>query len=179
MDEFLPTARDLMTQEYLVVAPSLGLVEAIERLAHDPEDTAFVIDAEERFLGLLTEKECLHVLSARAYDEAIAETVKDVMCTTPAALGPSTDVYAIAQGFMACSCAVLPVIEDGRVLGAVSQLSMLRAFVEVFRHRAQAHGAVEQTAEDLKDRPESKERMQRVFGNLDREQLASLMRRER
>jgi DeoR family transcriptional regulator, catabolite repression regulator len=177
MDELLPTARDLMTQEYLVVPPSLGLVDAIERLAHDPEDTAFVLDGEERFLGVLTEKECLHVLSARAYDDAIADTVADVMCTSPAALSPATDVYAIAQGFLTCACAVLPVIENGRVIGAVSQLTMLRTFVGVFRHRAAAQGEVEQTAEDLKGRPESKERMQRVFSHLDRDQLASLMRR--
>jgi CBS domain-containing protein len=178
MHELLPSASDLMTKEYLSVHPSLSLVEAVERLAHDPEDTAFVIDDLQRLVGLLTEKECLHVLAARVYDEAVVDTVEDVMCRIPTVLTPKTDVYAIAQAFHGCSCAVLPVIEDSRVLGAVSQVAMLRALLAVIRHRSATHGTAEQTAEDMKQRPGSIERMQRVFGSLDRDQLSSLLRRQ-
>ena len=177
IDELLPTARDLMTQEYLAFRPSLGVLDAVSGLERHPEDTAFVLDEHDRLLGVLTEKECLRILGARAYDEAIAETVQDVMCATPSILAPSTDLYTITQAFLSCSCGMLPVVDGDRVLGGVSQLSMLRVFLAVFRHRAAALGSIERTADDLKGRPEAIEQMQRVFAKLDRNQIATLLHR--
>lgn len=177
MTEQIPTARELMMHEYLAVRPSLGLLDAVAVLESQPEDTAFVIDEHDRLLGLITEKECLRALAARAYDEAIAERVKDVMCAPPAMITPTTDAYAVAQAFLSCSCGMLPVMEGRRVVGALSQLAMLKAFLSIFRKRAAERGEIEQTAEDLRGRPESKERMQRVAANLDRDQLASLFSR--
>jgi len=177
MTEQIPTARELMSDEYLVVRPSLPLLDAVATLEASPEDTAFVLDDHDRFLGLITEKECLRTLSARAYDEGIAERVQDVMSPPPAAIAPSSDAYSITQAFLSCSCGMLPVIDGGRIVGAISQLTMLKAFLSVFRARAAERGEIEQTAEDLKDRPESKERMQRVASSLDRDQLASLFSR--
>jgi CBS-domain-containing membrane protein len=177
MSEQIPTARELMTQEFLAVRPTLGLLDAVAVLEDAPEDTAFVIDEHDRLLGILSEKECLRALAARAYDEAIAETVKDVMCASPATLTPSTDVYTIAQAFLSCSCGMLPIMDGPRVAGAISQLSMLRVFLAVFRKRTEERGEIEQSARDLRGRPESQERMQRVAANLDREQLASLFSR--
>jgi signal-transduction protein with cAMP-binding, CBS, and nucleotidyltransferase domain len=178
MNELIPTARELMTKEYLAVRPSLGLLEAVSVLERDPEDTAFVVDEHETFLGVLTEKECLRTLAARAYDEAIAETVEDVMCPMPAAIAPTTDAYTLAQAFLSQSCGTLPVLENGRVVGAVSQITMLRTFLAVFRHRTAELGTIEQTADDLKERPTAIEQMQRVFANLNRDQLATLMHRD-
>lgn len=177
MTEQIPTARELMSPDYLAVRPSVGLLEAVALLEEAPEDTAFVIDEHDRLLGLLTEKECLRALAARAYDEAIAETVSDVMCAPPASITQTTDAYAVAQAFLSCSCGMLPVLEGRRVVGAISQLTMLKGFLAVFRKRTAQRGRIEQTAEDFRDRPESKERMQRVAANLDRDQLASLFSR--
>lgn len=177
MTQQIPTARDLMTREFLAVRPGLGLLDAVAVLEDAPEDTAFVLDEHDRLLGIITEKECLRALAARAYDEAIAESVQDVMCAPPASIVPSTDAYAVAQAFLSCSCGMLPVMDGARVAGAVSQLTMLKMFLTVFRKRTADRGEIEQTAEDFKGRPESMERMQRVAGNLDRHQLASLFSR--
>lgn len=177
MSEQIPTARELMTDEFLAVRPSLPLLDAVAVLEGAPEDTAFVLDEHDRFLGMLTEKECLRTLAARAYDEAIAETVKDVMSSPRISIAPSSDAYTVAQAFFSCGCGMLPVVENGRIVGAVSQLTMLKAFLSVFRRRTAARGEIEQTAEDLRHRPESKERMQRVASNLNRDQLASLFSR--
>ncbi len=100
MTEQIPTARELMTDEFLAVRPGLGLLDAVAVLEGTPEDTAFVIDEHDRLVGIITEKECLRILAARAYDEAIAETVRDVMSPPPSTITPSTDAYAVAQAFL-------------------------------------------------------------------------------
>jgi signal-transduction protein with cAMP-binding, CBS, and nucleotidyltransferase domain len=176
MDELLPTVRDLITQDYLAIPRTADLLEAVRAIERHVEDTAFVLDDDHRLVGILSEKDCLRTLAARAYDAAAAESVQDVMCAAPAVLTPGTDAYAAAQAFLSCSCGMLPVLEDGRVVGAISQLAMLRAFIQIFQHRTQSLGEAEQTADDLSGRPEAKEQMQRVAANLDRDQLATLFR---
>lgn len=177
MNQAFPTARDLMSPEYLTVTPASPLIHAVARFEVHPDDTAFVVDGENRLVGLLSEKDCLHRLAAHAYDATTAETVEQVMTPDVAPLAPDADPYLIAQTFHTCACGVLPVIEDGRLVGAVSQRAVLRAFLAVLRGRAEEQSAVEQSAEDLKERPEAIERMQRVFAKLDREQLATLLHR--
>lgn len=177
MDVSLPTARELLTEDYLTVRASLPLLDGVAQLERHPEDTAFVVDDHGAFVGVLSEKDCLRALAARAYDGGIAETVQDVLSPAPTSVATTTDAYAIAQAFLNSSCGMLPVVDDGRVVGAISQITMLRTFLGVFSHQAEELGAVEQAADDLKDRPESKEQMQRVAANLDRDQLATLFRR--
>jgi CBS domain-containing protein len=177
MDELLPTARDLMRGDYLAVRPSLGLLEAVGRLERYNEDTAFVVDEHGRLIGMLTEKRCLRALAARAYDESDAASVEDVMAALPPCLALSADAYAIAQTFWSCSWSVLPVADGGHIVGAVSQLAVLRALLGVISHRARARHVVEQTADDLRERPEAIERLQRVCSRLDRRQLMELFRR--
>ncbi|CAN5779043.1 hypothetical protein BH24ACI4_BH24ACI4_09780 [soil metagenome] len=177
MDVMLPTAGELLTQDYLTVSPSLPLLDAVGQLERHAEDTAFVVDESGAFKGVLTEKDCLRALAARAYDGGVAETVQDVMTPPKSAVGSATDAYAVAQAFLECSCGMLPVVDEGRVAGAVSQITMLRTFLGVFGHQAKELGTIEQTADDMKGRPETKEQMQRVSANLDRDQLATLSRR--
>ena len=174
MGELLLTARDVMTRDYLAVRPSLPLLDAVGRLKQHTEDTAFVLDEHDRFLGLLTEKESLRTLAARAYDAFVADTVADALCPAPALLSPSTDAYAITQAFLRCTCGMLPVIAQGRIVGGVTQVAMLRLFLDVFRRRASAQQGIEQAAGDMKGRPASIEQMQRTAARLDRDQLASL-----
>lgn len=176
MGDLLLTARDVMTQGYLAVRPSLPLLDAVGRLKQHSEDTAFVLDEHDHLLGVLTEKESLRTLAARAYDAFIADTVADALCPAPAVLSPSTDAYAITQAFLGCSCGMLPVLDHGRLVGGVTQIAMLRLFLDVFRRRTSAQQGIEQAAGDMKGRPASMEQMQRVAGKLDRQQLASLFR---
>jgi len=177
MDELLPTVRDVMTDRYVALRPSASLLEAVSALEGHAEDTALVVDEQQQLLGLLGEKDCLRVLSARAYDGVTAETVQDVMSPAAVVLSPDTDAYAAAQAFLASPYGMLPVIEDGRLTGAVSQLGLLRTFIGVLQHRSTALHEVEQTAEDLRDRPEAKEPMQRVASNLNPDQIATVFRR--
>jgi len=176
MADLLLTARDVMTQDYLAVRPSLPLLDAVGRLKQHTEDTAFVLDEHDCLLGVLTEKQSLRTLAARAYDPFIADTVADALSPAPAVLSPSTDAYAITQAFLGCSCGMLPVLDHGRIVGGVTQVAMLRLFIELFRRRGAAQQGIEQNAGDMKGRPSSMEQMQRVAGKLDREQLASLLR---
>jgi CBS domain-containing protein len=179
MVEQLPTAGDLLTREYLVLAPALPILDAIHRLERDRAHTAFVFDEHDALVGLLTDKDCVRVLGARAYDEAVAETVGDVMTPAPDSVTPATDVYTIAQVFGTTPAGMLPVVDHGRVVGGVSQRALLRAMLELYRHRSEAWANVERACADLKDPPTSIERMQRVFADWNPEQLASLLRRNR
>lgn len=179
MDELLPTARDLMTSTYLAVRPSVSLLKAVSRLERYNEDAAFVIDERGRLIGMLTEKHCLRTLAARAYDESGAATVADIMVPAPPPVTAAADAYTMAQTFWACPFGVLPVVAGERMIGAVTQLAVLRALLAILSHRSRILGIVEQTVDDLACHPESIERLQRLYARLDRRQLLELFRKGR
>lgn len=179
IDEPIPTAADLLSRDYLALSPSLPLAQAVERLDKDHCHTAFVLDEHDQLLGVLTAKDCLRALGARAYDEAGADTVEAVMHTDAPRVGPDADLFAVAQTFESTPAAMLPVIQDNRLLGGVSQLRTLRALLAVLRYRAELEAGGEQVRHDLEDRPTSIERMQKVFADWTPEQIASMLGRSR
>ena len=179
LEEPVPTARELLTQEFLALPPTLPLVEAVDQLQRNRWHTAFVVDDQGRLVGLLSDKDCLRAVAARVYDESAAEVVADVMLDHPPCVSPGTDVYTLAQFFLTIPAGLLPVLDGERLIGGVSQLAALRALLGVLRHRTTLQEEGEQVRQDLTDRPTSIERMQRVFADWTPEQIASVLKRSR
>lgn len=177
--EPIPTAADLLSRDFLALNPSVRLTDAVEHLHRDRAHTAFVVDHQQHLVGLLCEKDCLRAVAARAYDEAVSETVQDVMQPAPPAVERSSDVYALAQTFLATSAAMLPVVHEGKLVGGVSQAAALRALLRVLRDRARLRSDGEAVRVDLEQRPASIERMQKVFADWRPDQIASLLKQNR
>ena len=70
-DVDLPTARDCMTTRARVLAfsPEEDVLEAMAELLARHFAAAPVVDADERVVGMLTEKDCLRILANLAYDD--------------------------------------------------------------------------------------------------------------
>jgi CBS domain-containing protein len=180
IEEPVPVARDLMTREFLAVLPTLPLAEAVLALERNRAHTAFVVDEEERLLGLLTDKDCLRALGALCYDEAGPQTVGEVMVECPPKeITVRTDVYVLTQAFLQTPAGMLPVRDAGTLVGGVSQSAVARALLEVLRQRAQVISNGEQVRQDIEGRPASIERMQKVFADWSPDQIATLLRRNK
>lgn len=71
----IPRAVDLMDTGGASLHPDLDLADAIQELSRRQTSAAPVIDTAGCLLGLLTEKDCLRILSNTAFDEPSAGTV--------------------------------------------------------------------------------------------------------
>ncbi len=177
-DVVLPTARDWMTTRVLTLAPEQDLFDAIDLLLENSFAAAPVIDGEDNLLGMLTEKDCLRVLSNLAYDDDLeGGTVQDYQSAIRVICEPEMDLFRVAEMFLGTNFPLLPVVDEGRLCGVISRRDMLRG-VKAFRAEvAASRSRQEAIAGHQADRPTSIEGLQRAAASQTKGQLVSLLRR--
>ena len=134
----VPTARDIMTTSLVTLRPEAGIFEAIRVLLSKRISGAPVVDEDGFVVGILSELDCLRVLSSDEFYAGQQEesgTVKHFMTGAGQTITADLDLYAIAHYFLTSPVRRLPVVEDGRLLGQVSRRDVLRCIEEIARRR--------------------------------------------
>lgn len=172
----IPQIESLITPVRLVLYPQTGIHEAIEQLLKKEALAAPVVSEQDgSLLGLLTEKDCLRVLSAGGYDEQfLGATVARFMSPTPEVLSPRMNLVQATQAFLRCNFSSLPVVEDGRLIGRLSRRDLVRA-VNKYLLELRKLAGVEENA----DRPRSIEAMQRSAARQNPSALGRVFSRRR
>ncbi len=181
-DVDLPTARDCMTTRARVLAfsPEQDVFEAMAELLARHFAAAPVVDADERVVGMLTEKDCLRILSNLAYDDDFdGGQVSDFQSPMRLICQPAMDIFGVTNRFLECNFPLLPVVEDGKLVGVISRRDALRGVRELRRRLDLARRKLEEVAGHQADRPRGIESMQKSAASQSPEQLARLMGRKR
>jgi CBS domain-containing protein len=124
----LPTVREFMDRHVQTISPDLDIMDAVDFLLEKRVTGAIVTDSKGKLAGILTEFDCLRLLThgdARA--EAPRGKVKDFMTAQVQTIPPTMDIYYCAGLFMDVSFRRFPVVEDGRLVGAITRFDLLRA----------------------------------------------------
>ena len=132
----LPTVRQLMTANPETLPPTATMQEAIElemrrRIRHIPvvEDGALVGIVTDRDLKRATPS-VLSGVDRAEYERVVAETpLGRVMTRDPMTVTPDTSLRAAVQVFVERKYGALPVVEDGRLVGILTESDVMRAFV--------------------------------------------------
>lgn len=171
----IPTARDCMSTWFATLRPDMEIYEAIDVLENKRAAGAPVLDADGNLLGILTEKDCLRVISNAAYQSLASGTVRDYMSEPKAVVTTDMDLFMVVKQFLDTNFAVLPVIENGRPVGRISRQDMLRAIQQMQRD-FQREKRKEETALETQTKPKSIDQFQQLAGKLDPKNLAAVMR---
>ncbi len=171
----VPIARDCMSEWYAVLRPEMDVYEAIDLLTRKKASGAPVIDSEGCLLGILTEKDCLRVLTNSTYGELATGAVADYMSEVKHTVAPEMDLFTVAREFLATNFAVLPVLENGKPIGRISRQNMLRAILDM-QKQTRDKKVKEETDLRMKQRPQSINELQRLVGSTPPEAVAALMR---
>jgi CBS domain-containing protein len=179
-DVELPTARDCMTSNVVAFTPEDDLLEAISSLLGHHFAAAPVIDKDGNLVGMLTEKDCLRITSNFAYDEDLeGGKVRDYQSAIRVTCEPAMDIFGVADRFLSTNFPLLPVCDEGRLVGVISRRDTLRGVQQLRQRIDQARQRFEQSAGRQADRPSGIEHMQRIVANRTKEQLVRLMGHER
>lgn len=122
----LPMVGDYMDTQVPTLLPEMEILDAVEYLLGHHVTGAPVVDAYGRLIGMLTERDCLKLLSVGAEAGMPRGAVQDFMTTDLITVGPSTDVYYAAGLFLKHTFRRLPVVEKGRLAGAITRFDILR-----------------------------------------------------
>ena len=127
---------DVMTRKVVTIGPSENCFEAVGRMHRAGIRHLPVVDRDERLLGIVTDRDLRHhlfsasvfpVLSLTSLDTLLmASRVSDLMTKDVVTIGPRDSLADAAGLMMQKKIGSLPVTENGRVVGMLTETDMLR-----------------------------------------------------
>jgi CBS domain-containing protein len=130
----LPKVRDHMDTVLHCVGPDTPILDAVDFLLEHHVTGAPVIDAAGHLVGMLSERDCLKLL-AKGVDENLRHrTVKELMISEVVSIPPDMDIYWVAGIFLNSTVRRLPVVEDGKLVGAITRFDILRVIQKAYPH---------------------------------------------
>ncbi|MBE0598942.1 MAG: CBS domain-containing protein [Desulfuromonadales bacterium] len=143
-------AKDIMTTQVYTVAEETGVDELARLFSDTGVDTLPVVDGEGKLLGVVSQTDLveqdkplhiptvitifdwvLYLESEKNFKEEVdritAQTVKDLCTREVITCTPETPVSDIAALMVEHGVHLIPVLEDGRVIGVVARLDIIRS----------------------------------------------------
>jgi CBS domain-containing protein len=122
----LPVVRDHMDRHVVTLNPDTAILDAVGVLLEKRVTGAPVVDKGGRVVGILTEKDCLRLVAAGVAGDLPRGTVASIMTPDPETIPPDMDVYFAAGLFLTRPFRRFPVVEHGRLIGAITRFDILR-----------------------------------------------------
>lgn len=123
--------RDYMTKQLITFRPEQDIFEAIKTFQEGRISGAPVVDHHGQMVGILTEGDCLTAIIKDIYYTEAGGRVSDYMSTELVTISPEDDIIDIAVEFQKQHRKRFPVLEDGELVGQISQRDILRAVIEI------------------------------------------------
>jgi len=139
--------REIMNREVVALRPADSIREAARLLAKNASSALPVVNGDGSILGMLTDEDLLIRLKNRRrpfwqtlfvdeaelaleYRKAVGTKVKDVMCAAPAPVDPEASLESAAERLVGADSGMLPVLDDGKLVGTVSYGDLVKAVAE-------------------------------------------------
>ena len=123
----LPKISEYMDEVVPSLSPETRIMKAVDFLLRHHVTGAPVVDASGKLLGIITETDLLKLLTEGIQaQQPTKETVAEYMTTDVVTVAPTVDIYYVAGIFMNNNFRRLPVVEDGKIVGAITRYDLLR-----------------------------------------------------
>jgi acetoin utilization protein AcuB len=133
------TVRDVMTREPIVLEPEDSLMKALEIMRLRGVRRIPIVLAD-LLVGLLVEGDLKRAEpstlseSQDDFNRVMEETpISRIMIQNPMTIAPDTPLLAAAETLHATKYGALPVVEDGKVIGILTDNDLIRTLVEILR----------------------------------------------
>ena len=125
--ESLPKISTYMDTKVPTLTPETQVMKAVDFLLHHQVTGAPVVDADGRLVGIITETDLLKLVTEGIRGDPPTEaTVAEYMTTDVITVPPTVDIYYIAGMFLANKFRRLPVVDGGKIVGAITRYDLLR-----------------------------------------------------
>jgi CBS domain-containing protein len=121
-----------MDRDIPALQPDMEILAAVHFLLENRVTGAPVVDENRSIIGILTEKDCLRLLAEGADNQPPKGTVREFMTTNVKTVPPTMNIYFVAGMFLNDVVRRFPVVEDGKFIGVITRLDILRAIESNF-----------------------------------------------
>lgn len=122
----LPLVRDHMDKQVPTLRPEMDILDAVGFLLEKRITGAPVLDRSGHLVGILTEKDCLRLVAEGVGGNLPHGNVETFMSPNPETIPPDMDVYYAAGIFLKRTFRRLLVVENGKLVGAITRFDILR-----------------------------------------------------
>jgi CBS domain-containing protein len=120
--------QDYMTTNLITFMTDTALFDAIRTFTEKDISGAPVVDDRGELIGMLSEVDCLRSILSNAYHEdEKGGKVGDFMTTELQTVEYDADIIKVAQLFISGNKRRLPVLKEGKLVGQISRIDVLRA----------------------------------------------------
>jgi CBS domain-containing protein len=129
------TVKDYMSKDLIVFKPEQSIEEVIQTLIKHKISGGPVVNNQNELLGIISEGDCLKQVSeSRYYNMPIKEnTVEKRMVTDVETIDGNMNIFDAANQFLNSRRRRFPIVENGKLVGQISQKDILKAAVK-FQH---------------------------------------------
>ena len=128
---------DRMTRDVITVRADESIRAAVD-LVEQKRLRRFPVMRDGELIGIVTDRDLRNatassvVLTERKYHDFLLDTVKveSVMSADPATIGPSADLKEAARRILDLKVGGLPVVEDGKLLGIITETDLINTLLE-------------------------------------------------
>jgi len=115
-----------MDKHVATLRPETDILDAIGFLLEKRVTGVPVVDKSGRLVGILTEKDCLRLVAAGVEGNLPRGSVETFMTPNPETIPPDMNVFFAAGLFLTRDFRRFPVVEDGKLVGAITRFDILR-----------------------------------------------------
>ena len=123
----MPTLKDYISGDPVTFSPETQIVDAVAMMLDHDVSGAPVVDATGNLVGILTAKDCFRAALHASYYQGWSGIVADFMATDVQTLDAGLDLVSAAQRFLDSDFRRFPVLQDGRLIGVILRMDLLRA----------------------------------------------------
>lgn len=125
----LVSVGDFMTRRLITFTPDQTMDEVIKVLLDKKIAGGPVVDENHNLVGIISEGDCLKEMVRGKYNNTPRPSgkVKEHMSTNIKTTTPDTNIFEVAQMFLTLKLRRFPVLENGKLVGQISQRDVMRA----------------------------------------------------
>lgn len=132
-DETQIKVSDYMTKDLITFSPDQSVMEVIETLIQHKISGGPVVDANNKLLGIISEGDCIKQLNeSRYYNMPIEDArVENFMVKDVETIDGNLNIFDAANKFLQTKRRRFPILEDGKLVGQISQKDVMKAALEM------------------------------------------------
>ncbi|MFT5846728.1 MAG: CBS domain-containing protein [Psychroserpens sp.] len=127
------TVSDIMSRDLITFKPEQSVEEVIQSLIKNKISGGPVVNANNELVGIISEGDCLKDISESRYHNMPMElhTVESRMVKNVETIDGNMNVFDAANKFLESKRRRFPIVENGKLVGQISQKDILKAALDL------------------------------------------------
>jgi len=127
---------DYMTRNLIVFSPKQSVLEVMDILIKQNISGGPVVNESQELVGIISEGDCIKQISeSRYYNQPMENiNVEEHMIKNVETINGDMNIFDAAEKFLTSKRRRFPIIEEGKLIGQISQKDILKAALQLKGH---------------------------------------------